>query len=113
MRVYICVGIFISIIAFSLFSKMYVRDSVGEVRDALVMAVESYEAGDYEAVDSYTAYAAEKWDKFRKNSFLLADKSYITTMSGAIARVHALQGDMFVAECYYAIAVADHIIKEN
>jgi hypothetical protein len=117
-RIYLCIGIFISVIAFSVFCQFYITNTVEQMYQLLNKAAESRIAGDYPASREYADSALKKWRGLTKrSSYILADLTIAADVTVSLSRVAMTartdDSNRFLEECAATILMLEHFLAYN
>jgi hypothetical protein len=117
-RIYVCVGIFVVIIAFSVVCHIYVKDTIQKTTDLLTKATESHSIGDYESARAYVDSAWVKWQEMSNiGNLVLSDLTVAVDVTISLSRVVSLaegeDKERFREETAAAILLLEHLKADN
>jgi hypothetical protein len=117
-RIYVCIGIFLVVVTFSVISQLYVSDTVRETVDFLKKAQESHSDGDLPSAREYTAKAWEKWRELTDwSNYVLSDLTVASDVTLSLTRVVVLSydgdGDRFQEEIAATVLLLEHFLADN
>ena len=118
-RIFLCMGIFVILMAYAVICHIHVSSSVYETITLLNRAVESYESGDYPASQKHAIAAYDNWKKLSdKGGLVLVDLTLAADIAVSLTRVKTIavieSGDhRFAEECMATIAMLKHFLEDN
>jgi len=115
-RVYFCAALFAVLLAFSGVCGVYVKNKIEEVREAVELAEQNCEDGDFEKASYYAEFAVAKWDGFCKKTWLLSNRQLVAEITASLARIDAIvynEEDGALQECAAAKKFIEHLLCDN